>query len=70
VGEVLVKRHRVGQTWIRNDELRICLDPEEGRYVTLMEGGDVWEWTLEERLCNDFMHRDLLDFWYSWEDIT
>lgn len=63
-------KHHVGQVWIRDAELRVCLDPEEGRYVTLMDDGDTWEWTIEERLYKSPLHRDWKEFWHGWEEMT
>lgn len=64
-----MKPHRVGQVWVRNEELRVCLDPKEGRYVSLMNGGEIWVWTLEERSVSEG-RRQYLDFWWDWEEIS
>jgi len=64
-------RHERGQAWVKSYpdgswESRACLDPDEGRYVSLTAEGP-WVWTIEERVKQGL--EDPEDVWHGWERI-
>lgn len=65
--------HRVGQIWVKDFddgcvELRVCLDPDESKYMSLTDGG-TWVWKLRERVPQPY-DGWYGDFWCGWEDMT